>query len=79
MSTKFEPIFEIRRPGPAGGIAVGGLCVGWGARTGRTIPILFKELQLANPDGDWGELTRMLTPEGHWLWLCPAHRKEYER
>ena len=46
---------------------------------GETMRALRALLKLANPDGDWGELTRVLTPEGHRLWLCPEHRKEYER
>ena len=49
------------------------------AAEGETMRALRALLNFANPDGDWGELTRGLTPEGHWLWLCAAHRKEYER
>jgi len=49
------------------------------AAEGNTMRALRALLKLANPDGDWGELTRVLTPEGHWFWLCPEHRKEYER
>ena len=26
----------------------------------------------------WGNLSKVLTPEGHYLWLCPYHQKEYE-
>ncbi|MBW4499087.1 MAG: leucine-rich repeat domain-containing protein [Scytonema hyalinum WJT4-NPBG1] len=27
----------------------------------------------------WGGLRKVLTPEGHYLWLCEHHAKEYER
>jgi hypothetical protein len=26
----------------------------------------------------WGGLERKVTPEGHILWLCPEHAKEYK-
>jgi hypothetical protein len=25
----------------------------------------------------WGGLTKTITPEGHWLWLCEEHRQPY--
>lgn len=25
----------------------------------------------------WGGLTKTITPEGHWLWLCDEHRQSY--
>ena len=28
---------------------------------------------------DWGGLRKVLTPEGHYLWLCEHHAKEYLR
>jgi internalin A len=27
----------------------------------------------------WGGLTKTITPEGHWLWLCDEHRQPYVR
>jgi internalin A len=30
-----------------------------------------------DPSQNWGGLQRVLTPEGHYLWLCDEHRKEY--
>ena len=26
----------------------------------------------------WGELKKVLTPEGHYLWLCEYHAREYQ-
>ena len=26
---------------------------------------------------NWGGLEKVLTPEGHYLWLCPEHAREY--
>jgi internalin A len=26
---------------------------------------------------EWGGLEKVLTPEGHYLWLCEYHAKEY--
>jgi hypothetical protein len=26
----------------------------------------------------WGRLKKMMTKEGHWLWLCPTHLDEYK-
>ncbi len=30
-----------------------------------------------DPVQHWGGLKRVLTPEGHWLWLCDHHAREY--
>ena len=30
-----------------------------------------------DPNHDWGGLNKILTPEGHYLWLCDHHAKEY--
>jgi hypothetical protein len=27
----------------------------------------------------WGGLKKVLTPEGHYLWLCKNHAAEYKR
>jgi hypothetical protein len=27
----------------------------------------------------WGGLKKVLTPEGHYLWLCENHAAEYKR
>ncbi len=32
-----------------------------------------------DPDHDWGGLKKILTPEGHYLWLCDYHAQEYAR
>ena len=32
-----------------------------------------------DPARDWGGLRKVLTPEGHYLWLCDHHAEEYAR
>ncbi|MFC1715730.1 COR domain-containing protein [Candidatus Poribacteria bacterium] len=40
----------------------------------RAIRQLLEDL---DPQQSWGGLRRILTPEGHYLWLCEEHAKEY--
>jgi hypothetical protein len=40
----------------------------------RTLRVLLEAL---DPVRDWGGLSRVLTPEGHVLWLCGHHSHEY--
>jgi hypothetical protein len=28
---------------------------------------------------EWGGLKKVLTPEGHYLWLCKGHAEEYKK
>jgi hypothetical protein len=44
-----------------------------GARL-RAVRALLDEL---DPSHAWGGLRKVLTPEGHFLWLCEHHAKEY--
>ncbi len=32
-----------------------------------------------DPKQEWGGLRKMLTPEGHWLWLCKGHADAYRQ
>jgi len=32
-----------------------------------------------DPTQHWGGLKKILTPEGHYLWLCEYHAQEYRR
>ena len=32
-----------------------------------------------DPQRHWGGLQKILTPEGHYLWLCRHHAKEYKQ
>jgi hypothetical protein len=32
-----------------------------------------------DPAQVWGGLQKVLTPEGHYLWLCPEHAQVYQR
>jgi len=34
-------------------------------------------LNVKDPDRHWGALKKVLTPEGHYLWLCEFHAEEY--
>lgn len=46
---------------------------------GRSLRIHRNLLDLKDPLHDWGGLKRVLTPEGHYLWLCQEHAVEYKR
>ena len=37
-----------------------------------------KLLDEVDPKQNWGGLKKILTPEGHYLWLCSEHAKEYK-
>lgn len=37
-----------------------------------------KLLTALDPNEDWGGLRKVLTPEGHYLWLCDFHAAEYK-
>ncbi len=36
-------------------------------------------LDVKDPQQVWGGLKKVLTPEGHYLWLCDRHAAEYKR
>ena len=40
----------------------------------RALRVLLGE---KDPHQEWGGLRRILTPEGHYLWLCQHHALEY--
>jgi internalin A len=44
---------------------------------GATLRALRKLLDEVDPIQHWGGLKKVLTPEGHYLWLCPHHAAEY--
>lgn len=46
---------------------------------GAELRALRRLLDELDPAQTWGGLTKVYTPEGHFLWLCEAHRKQYER
>lgn len=46
---------------------------------GGSLRNLRKLLDERDPHHTWGGLRRMLTPEGHYLWLCQYHAAEYDR
>jgi len=39
---------------------------------------LYSFLVQADPARTWGGLQRIVTPDGNILWLCEAHRQQYE-
>ncbi|MCX5643089.1 MAG: leucine-rich repeat domain-containing protein [Phycisphaerae bacterium] len=45
---------------------------------GAELRALRKLLDEVDPKQQWGGLKKVLTPEGHWLWLCDEHAKEYK-
>ncbi|MCP4700859.1 MAG: GTPase [Gammaproteobacteria bacterium] len=45
---------------------------------GESLRVLRRFLDKQPDKPEWGGLRRTLTPEGHWLWLCDAHRKTYQ-
>ena len=55
---------------------------GGGARAeqfeGAELRALRRLLDEVDPQHHWGGLKKVLTPEGHWLWLCDEHAKEYK-
>jgi internalin A len=44
---------------------------------GASLRTLRKLLDTLDPNQVWGGLKKVLTPEGHYLWLCPHHAAEY--
>ncbi len=46
---------------------------------GEAFRALRRLLDRLDPQQNWGGLRKLLTPEGHWLWLCPHHAKPYRR
>ena len=47
-----------------------------GRATGEAFAHLRAFLRAQQPDEAWGGLRRVLTPEGHHLWLCERHAKQ---
>ncbi|MCH8853990.1 MAG: GTPase [Planctomycetes bacterium] len=46
---------------------------------GASLRGLRKLLDELDPKQHWGGLRKLLTPEGHYLWLCEYHYKAYEQ
>jgi internalin A len=46
---------------------------------GAALRGVYELLKTLDPSRDWGGLSKVLTPEGHCLWLCDAHAAEYCR
>ncbi|QSJ18459.1 hypothetical protein JYQ62_06700 [Nostoc sp. UHCC 0702] len=45
----------------------------------KLLPITGLLLEEKDPQQHWGGLKKILTPEGHYLWLCEHHAAEYKR
>jgi hypothetical protein len=45
---------------------------------GPALRVLQSYLETVDRQKFWGDLHRMLTPDGHILWLCASHRQQYE-
>jgi hypothetical protein len=46
---------------------------------GADLRALRQLLEAKDPAQTWGGLKKVLTPEGHYLWLCSYHAAEYSR
>ncbi|MEH1972681.1 MAG: COR domain-containing protein [Nostoc sp.] len=46
---------------------------------GAALRALHQLLEEKDPQQHWGGLKKVLTPEGHYLWLCEHHAAEYKR
>jgi len=46
---------------------------------GVELRALRKLLDMEDKQQHWGGLKKVLTPEGHHLWLCKDHAQEYRR
>jgi len=46
---------------------------------GMELRALRKLLDEVDPQQEWGGLKKVLTPEGHYLWLCEEHAAEYKK
>lgn len=46
--------------------------------TGSELRFIRQLLETVDKNRRWGGLTRVVTPEGHILWLCKEHAKEYK-
>jgi len=46
---------------------------------GAALRALRQLLEEKDPQHHWGGLKKVLTPEGHYLWLCEHHAAEYKR
>jgi hypothetical protein len=47
--------------------------------SGAALRALRQLLDEKDPQQHWGSLRKVLTPEGHYLWLCEYHAEEYAR
>ena len=45
---------------------------------GAPLRALRAMLDEVHPNHNWGGLKKVLTPEGHYLWLCEYHAQEYK-
>ncbi len=45
---------------------------------GASLRSLRQFLLELDPQQEWGDLRKTLTPEGHWLWLCEEHSAVYK-
>jgi hypothetical protein len=45
---------------------------------GAPLRALRRLLDEKDPNHEWGGLRNVLTPEGHYLWLCEHHAQEYK-
>ena len=46
---------------------------------GAELRALWELLDKVDPRHIWGGLKKILTPEGHYLWLCDRHAKKFKK
>jgi internalin A len=46
---------------------------------GMELRALRQLLDKVDEKQEWGGLKKVLTPEGHYLWLCNEHAEEYRK
>jgi small GTP-binding protein len=77
MNELVEALPETLLPGEVGLAGVAGERLEAERVGGAPLRALRKLLDEVDPQHEWGGLQKVLTPEGHYLWLCEYHAKEY--
>jgi internalin A len=70
-------LFGVRRPRRLAQARFGADVAEASEADGAAIRALRRLLDRVDRDQDWGGLKKVLTPEGHYLWLCEEHAAKY--
>lgn len=77
MAQLAQQLPELSRSPGAGLAEAAGLKADPERAGGAALRALRALLEEKDPQGHWGGLRKVLTPEGHYLWLCEHHAQEY--